>query len=161
MKKRLPSFAQGPISAGLTLMAAWCFSVPSVQASEVHPALDSMVELLEFTEYQGGNLLPEQIPADDYASLFIIDARRAEDFALDRIPGAVHIEWRQVLARRDEIPRDKTVLVYCNTGSLSAQAAFALKVIGYSNVKVLTGGFVGWQSKGGMDAYERAANPRF
>lgn len=122
--------------------------------------IDAMIELLDFTEYQGGNLLPEQIPAADYSNLFVVDVRRPEDFAHDHIPGAVHIEWRQLVARRTELPRDKTVLVYCNTGSLSAQGAFALKLSGYDNVKVLTGGYDSWKAKGGLAANERAANPR-
>lgn len=122
--------------------------------------LDAMLEYLEFAEYQGGNLLPEQIPAAEYPNLHIVDGRRPEDFAIDRIPGAVNIEWRQLLARRDELPRDRPVLVYCNTGSLSAQAAFALKVAGHDNVKILTGGFDGWKAKGGLQAYDRASSPR-
>ena len=148
------------VRAGFMFVIAGCFPHASLSADEMNPALEPMIEFMEFTEYQGGNLLPEQIPAGDYASLFIIDGRRAEDFASDHIPGAINIEWRQVLAQREDIPRDKTVLIYCNTGSLSAQAAFALKVIGYSNVKVLTGGFNTWKAKGGVNAHERATNPR-
>ena len=71
------------------------------------------------------------------------------------IPGAVHIEWREVLSRRGELPVDRAVLLYCNTGSLSAQAAFALKASGREDVYVLTGGFDGWNLKGGLNAHER------
>lgn len=64
----------------------------------------------------------------------VIDARDAAQFEADHIPGAVNIEWRRAVARRDEIPRDKPVVVYCNTGSLSAQVAFALRLPGWDNV---------------------------
>jgi len=124
------------------------------------PDLEAMQEYLDFAEYQGGNLLPEQIPAAQYPNLHIVDARRPEDYEVDRVPGAVNIEWRQLLARREELPRDRSVLVYCNTGSLSAQAAFALKVAGRDNIKILTGGFDAWKAKGGLQANERASNPR-
>lgn len=128
--------------------------------AEDEPVIEPMLEFMEFTGYQGGNLLPEQIPASEYKNLYVIDTRRAQDYEKDHIPGAVHIEWRQLIARRDEIPRDKTVLVYCNTGSLSAQGAFALKLAGWDNVKVLTGGYDSWKAKGGLGAYERASNPK-
>jgi rhodanese-related sulfurtransferase len=36
-------------------------------------------------------------------------------------------------------------ILFCNTGSLSAQAAFALRVAGRSNVVMLQDGFTGWQ----------------
>ncbi len=37
-------------------------------------------------------------------------------------------------------------ILFCNTGSLSAQATFALRVAGRSNVVVMQTGFTGWQS---------------
>jgi rhodanese-related sulfurtransferase len=54
--------------------------------------------------------------------------------------GAVNIVWRQAGARRAELPKDRMVVMYCNSGSLSAQAVFALRVLGYDNVKVLQDG---------------------
>lgn len=50
-----------------------------------------------------------------------------------------------------------TVLAYCNTGTLSAQAGFALRVAGYENVRILQGGYAEWKAKGGFEANARAA----
>ncbi len=55
----------------------------------------------------------------------------------EHIPGAVNIEWRQVLARRSELPINKPILIYCNTGTLSAQVGFALRVAGFDNLRIL------------------------
>ena len=131
------------------------FLLSGAEAAESETA-DAMVEYLEFAEYQGGNILPEQITRKDWEKLFVIDTRRAEDYEKDHIPGAIHIEWRKLVERREEIPKDLPVIVYCNTGSLSAQGAFALKVLGYENVKILTGGYDQFKAKGGLDAHERA-----
>jgi 3-mercaptopyruvate sulfurtransferase SseA len=49
------------------------------------------------------------------------------------------------------------VLIYCNTGTLSAQAGFALRVSGWENVRILQGGFSEWKSKGGLDANAKAS----
>jgi len=73
------------------------------------------------------------------------------------IPGAVNIEWRQAVARRGELPKERMVVVYCNSGSLSAQGGFALRLLGYDNVKVLQDGYEGWKAKGGFDAHRRAS----
>jgi rhodanese-related sulfurtransferase len=88
-----------------------------------------------------------------------VDARDSAQFEKEHIPGAVNIEWRQVLARRSELPKDKPILIYCNTGTLSAQAGFALRVAGFDNLRILQGGMREWQAKGGFEAYERALQP--
>jgi rhodanese-related sulfurtransferase len=60
------------------------------------------------------------------------------------------------MAKRNEIPKDKPVLVYCNVGTLSAQAGLVLRLAGYENVRILQGGFNEWKSKGGFDAAAKA-----
>lgn len=53
------------------------------------------------------------------------------------------------------------MVVYCNTGSLSAQAVFALRLLGWDNVRVLPDVLEGWKAKGGFEANRRAvAQPR-
>ena len=119
--------------------------------------MDELSGYLEFVDYGGGTIFAEQIPKNEYAKMMVIDARDAAQYAKEHIPGAVNIEWRQVIAKSDDIPKNKTVLIYCNTGSLSAQAGFALRVSGWENVRILQGGFSEWQSKGGLDANAKAA----
>lgn len=121
-------------------------------------AVDEMAGYLEFVDYGGATIFPEQIPAEEYKKMMVIDARDKAQFDKSHIPGAVNIEWRQVLAQKDKIPKNKPVLIYCNTGSLSAQAGFALRVAGYENLRILQGGYEEWKSKGGMDAYKKAVN---
>ena len=73
--------------------------------------------------------------------------------------GAINLEWRQVLAKSSQISKNKSVLIYCNTGSLSAQAGFALRVAGWDNVRILQGGMEEWKAKGGFDAAAKATSP--
>ncbi|MBX3618956.1 MAG: rhodanese-like domain-containing protein [Rhizobacter sp.] len=101
--------------------------------------------------------MAEQIPAEDYKKLFVLDVRDAAQFAKDHIPGAVNIEWRKVFAERAKLPRDKTVLVVCNTSSFSGQVAMALRMDGFENVRILHGGYDEWKARGGMDAFARAS----
>ena len=121
-------------------------------------ATDEMEAYLEFVDYGGGVIFAEQIPKDEWPKMVVIDARDPTQFARGHIPGAINMDWRQVLAKRNTIPKNKPVLIYCNTGSLSAQAGFALRVAGWENVRILQGGMAEWQAKGGFDAAAKATS---
>lgn len=131
---------------------ALLLAAPSVMANDKAKLMDELSGYLEFVDYGGGTIFPEQIPKSEYAKMVVIDARNATQYAKEHIPGAINIEWRQVLAKSGDIPKNKPVLIYCNTGTLSAQAGFALRVSGWENVRILQGGFSEWKSKGGLDA---------
>jgi rhodanese-related sulfurtransferase len=126
-------------------------------ANDKAKLMDELSGYLEFVDYGGGTIFAEQIPKNEYAKMVVIDARDASQFAKEHIPGAVNIEWRQILAKSGDIPKNKPVLIYCNTGTLSAQAGFALRVSGWENVRILQGGFSEWKSKGGLDANANAS----
>jgi rhodanese-related sulfurtransferase len=108
-------------------------------------AVEAMQEYMMFSEYEAGIILPQQLDQTVFEAALFVDTRDAEQFEAGTIPGAVNIEWREVLDRIDEIPEDRMTILFCNTGSLSAQAAFALRVAGRSNVVVMQTGFTGWQ----------------
>ncbi|PUE53458.1 sulfurtransferase [Limnohabitans parvus II-B4] len=139
-----------------TAMLILLAGAPAV-ANDKAKLMDELSGYLEFVDYGGGTIFAEQIPKSEYSKMMIIDARDAAQFAKEHMLGAVNIEWRQVLAKSSSIPKDKAVLIYCNTGSLSAQAGFALRVSGWENVKILQGGYAEWKAKGGLDANARAS----
>lgn len=146
----------------LALAAATAASfllTPAAHADNKAIATDEMEAYLEFVDYGGGVIFAEQIPKDEWPKMVVIDARDPAQFAKGHIPGAINMDWRQVLAKRNAIPKNKPVLIYCNTGSLSAQAGFALRVAGWENVRILQGGMSEWQAKGGFDAAAKAAGP--
>jgi rhodanese-related sulfurtransferase len=116
----------------------------SMSARANEAVIEAMGEYLMFQEYESGIILPQQIDQSVFEAVTWIDTRDSEQFDKQTIPGAIHIEWRQVIERMDEIPTDRKVIVFCNTGSLSAQAAFALRVAGFDNVVVMQSGFLGW-----------------
>jgi rhodanese-related sulfurtransferase len=110
-----------------------------------NPAVMAMQEYMDFAPYEAGIIVPQQLAKDVFESVVFIDTRDAGQFAKGSIPGARNIEWREVVGRMSEIPQDKKVILFCNTGSLSAQAAFALRVAGRENVLVLQTGIEGWR----------------
>ncbi|MDP3424632.1 MAG: rhodanese-like domain-containing protein [Burkholderiaceae bacterium] len=142
----------------ITALAAATAFAPAAWANKA-VVIDEMEGYLEFVDYGGGVIFAEQIPADEWKKMVIIDARDAGQFAKGHIPGAINMDWRQILAKRNTIPKDKPVLVYCNTGSLSAQAGFAMRVAGWDNLRILQGGMEEWKAKGGFDAAAKVTAP--
>ena len=138
-----------------TAMLILLAGAPAV-ANDKAKLMDELSGYLEFVDYGGGTIFAEQIPKSEYSKMMIIDARDASQFAKEHIPGAVNIEWRKVFAERAQLPKNKTILVYCNTSSFAAQVAMALRLDGFENVRMLYGGFNQWKAAGGMDAYARA-----
>ena len=141
----------------LIIAAVASLSVPAVAGAEDKAAISAMEAYFDFSEYEGATILPEQIPAEDWKNIYVIDARDAEQYQKAHIPGAVNIDWRKVLSRRSELPVNKMVLLYCNAGTLSSQAALALRVAGMENVRILQGGFTEWKAKGGFEANKVAS----
>lgn len=107
--------------------------------------IETLDEYAGFAPYDAGIILPEQITPDVFGDFTFIDTRNAEAFGTATISGAQNIEWRAVFARVDEIPTDRQVVLFCDTGALSAQSAFGLRALGYENVLILQTGFRGWQ----------------
>jgi 3-mercaptopyruvate sulfurtransferase SseA len=58
--------------------------------------------------------LEEAKKAFDEGKAFIIDARAEEAYKAEHIKGAVNIRQDTLDARLKEIPRDKTIIVYCS-----------------------------------------------
>lgn len=126
-------------------VTAITFGIAATPALADDAAIETMQEYLMFQDYESGIILPQQINQTVFEAALFVDSRDAGQFAEATIPGAVNIEWREVLDRTDEIPEDRMTILFCNTGSLSAQATFALRVAGRTNVVVMQSGFTGWQ----------------
>ena len=141
----------------LLLSALWLAAWP-VRAGDA-PVAEAVEEYMDFTEYGSSIIWPEQIPEADWKKVMVIDARSADQYEQFHIPGAINIEWRKVPGQRQAIPKDRMVVIYCNTGSLSAQSVFAMRLLGWDNVKVLQDGIEGWKRKGGFKANELASKP--
>lgn len=125
------------------LLLTGAFLAGSVHAAD-DAVLEGIQEYMEFTSYGDGAMNVEQFLNGGLENFHIIDARNADRYAAGHIDGAVNIEWRQILAHRDEIPTDRAIVLYCDTGLLSAKAQFALRIAGFDKAKVLQGGYPAW-----------------
>lgn len=76
----------------------------------------------------------------------IIDVRDADEVAqFGAIDKAVNIPLPQLRNRIGEVPRDQTVVTYCQKGQRGYLAARILQGRGFENVSNLRGGFLQWR----------------
>lgn len=77
----------------------------------------------------------------------IVDVRSAEEFAAGHIVEARNLPLAGLNSSLDTLKkyREKPVIVCCEQGSSSAQAAKLLKAQGFNNVATLKGGLAAWR----------------
>ncbi|MCY3834625.1 MAG: rhodanese-like domain-containing protein [Chloroflexi bacterium] len=99
------------------------------------------------------------ISSEDFRSQFasgasgeytFIDVREEDEHAEVHIPGTINIPLSELPARLDEISEETPVVLVCNTGVRSEQAALFLAGMGYDQDLIynLEDGTKGWRQKG-------------
>lgn len=78
---------------------------------------------------------------EDLNDALLIDVRIPVSYKTNTINGAINIPIDKIRKRTDEIPKDKKVVLFCNTGYTSYCASRILIQKGYNNVYSLCGGF--------------------
>ncbi len=113
----------------------------STQPDNLSTLYDTLEDFYAFAPPQGNAIAIQQIPADKMRDFLWVDTRSQEKYQQGHIPGAIHIEWREVFERRNELPRDRGIILYCTGGVVAAQAMMGLKLAGFDNVHTLAGGY--------------------
>jgi len=101
--------------------------------------------------------------ADDPGAV-VVDTREASEYEAGHIPGAVRLDWRELvddetrgLLSRDElesvladrgIGRDRRVLLYCNTARRISHTYTVLRHLGYEDVGFYEGSLAEWEAAG-------------
>jgi len=81
-------------------------------------------------------------------NIFLLDVRTPQENSQARLPGTVLIPISEFERRVKEVPRNKTILVYCAVGSRSKPVAEFLAKNGYKEVYNMSDGLVGWYRNG-------------
>lgn len=77
---------------------------------------------------------------EDIENSYLIDVRPSIAFNTKTIEGAVNIPISEIRTRLNEIPTDKKVILFCNTGYTSYNVSRILIQKGFNNVYSLMGG---------------------
>ena len=87
----------------------------------------------------------------------VIDVRGHAEWEAGHLPDVANIPVGYLGERLAEIPRDRPVVMQCQTGARSAIAASVLRARGLTNVMSLVGGFADWERAGLPVVREEAA----
>ena len=64
----------------------------------------------------------------------VLDVRAADEYRTGHVPTAVNIPHDSIVARPPKVPKDRAIVVYCETGSRSLVARGSLRRLGFTNV---------------------------
>lgn len=93
--------------------------------------LRNMVRVVHWNEVPDG---PEPL---------ILDVRNANERDAGAIPGSIHIPLGELRGRLDELPRDKPIIVHCQSGQRSYTATRILTLNGFDAMN-LSGSYLTW-----------------
>ncbi|WP_018306900.1 rhodanese-like domain-containing protein [Desulfitobacterium hafniense] len=169
----------------LSLILTGCSSTPSSTPATTQPAASTQQPapaetpkappapevnvVQEAAEAYFANM-PEdiyKIPEKDFIAkvkaneeMFIMDVRQAKDYEAGHIKGAVNIPWGEAIAQNlVNLPKDKTIMVYCYTGQTAGQTVALLNVAGFNAKSVNLGWTLGISKVEGVaDVTETTAN---
>lgn len=82
---------------------------------------------------------------DNELGYLLIDVRTIEEYGRGHIPRAINIPVEDVLADKIDglMDNEQLLLIYCNSGNRSKDAAFHLSKLGYTNIYEF-GGIIDW-----------------
>ena len=127
-----------------SLMLTILFSVLSIEASSAESSLQ-VKGATSIDATQAKKLF-------DAGALFI-DVRKDKDWAVGRVPDAVHIELKKKFnesALNAEAKIDEDIVIYCNGFSClrSSEATEMAVSWGYTNIYYFRSGFPAWKTAG-------------
>ncbi len=106
--------------------------------------------------------LPTITPLELYQALkepappLVIDVREPREFRRSHIPQALNVPLSRILEHLERLPREQTLVLVARTERRARRAAAALKQEGFSNLMVLKGGMMAWESADLLTAVEVA-----
>ncbi|WP_232695494.1 rhodanese-like domain-containing protein [Brevibacillus daliensis] len=79
--------------------------------------------------------------------LQLIDVRTPEEYAEERMEGAISIPLHELPNRIHELNPTKNLYMICRSGNRSGQACEFLASLGYKNLYNMVGGMMNWHGK--------------
>ena len=74
----------------------------------------------------------------------LVDVREPWEFAYCRIDGSLSVPLAELARRREELPRERPLVLVCHHGQRSQHAAMLLAGAGFAQVHNLRGGVESW-----------------
>jgi hydroxyacylglutathione hydrolase len=89
-------------------------------------------DLVQYEDVRGKAF---QTLIDENKDIVLVDVRPAKQVQEEgMIEGAINVPFDEVENHLDQLPKDKTIALYCNTGTKSSGVAKQLEGLGYQNI---------------------------
>ncbi len=115
------------------------------------PTVRALIDYEQFCGTAGGGdagrvITPAELRAllESDAPPLVIDVREDYEWEVSHLAPARHIPMARLRGSAASLPRDREIVVYCRSGSRSANAAAMLRHAGMERVRNLTGGLAAW-----------------
>ncbi len=112
----------------------------------------SGAEVIRQIKSQVEEVDPAQVSEHLGNGIVLVDVRESTEWDAGHIPGAKHVPRGYLESRIEGVAggdRSQEIVLYCASGQRSALAAHTLKdLLGYENVKSMTGGITLWKDRG-------------
>src|SRR5699024_5268030 len=83
----------------------------------------------------------------EFDHALLLDMRNKTEFSEGHLPGAAQLSAGRALWRTDTLPREGTIVTYCQSGTRNGVAAAALRRAGF-DVAELKGSYEAWIAAG-------------
>jgi len=135
------TLAQEAVTADPTCPDGWEF----YRLATMTRAAGEYLRNLPAARYQ---ITPEQSLAALKQDYVVVDVREPDEFTAGHIEGAVNVPLRSITQQLNALPaeKDAPILLYCRSGHRSAHALVILRMLGYTNVYHVQGGFEAYQT---------------
>ncbi|OZI13590.1 MBL fold metallo-hydrolase [Bacillaceae bacterium SAS-127] len=131
------------------------------QAQEIQLALESigLDRIVAFADPKAVSEADEleQYPNIDIETLkaqhqhedvYVVDIRQQAEWNEGRIPGAHHHMLGYLQDQLADLPKDKKIIVHCQSGARSAIGTSVLQAAGFKHIENVAGGFAAWKIAG-------------
>ena len=115
------------------------------------PPYSSAKDPLNMAGFVAENILQKRLNIiywNDVANLreedLLVDVRTAEEYAQGTIPRAINIPIDDLRTRMSELPKDRSIYIFCQIGLRGYLGQRILIQNGYENVKNVSGGYALW-----------------
>lgn len=100
------------------------------------------------TELANASDFKEQV---SNTNTILVDIRTPQEFNASRMENAINIDFYSpsFISQMDQLPKDKTIMIYCRSGNRTGQATRRLSVLGFTKIVDLKHGLIGWQQING------------
>lgn len=124
--------------AHVMIVVAFVAVLVAIAANELHGRLSAGPRL-------GA---PDAVRLLNDRNALVIDIRSAADFKKSHLLRAINVPAAKLKENTGQFGKDKErpIIVYCNMGATSLEAAKTLRALGHKEVYPLRGGINGWQN---------------